>query len=95
MADKMTPDDYESFMSDGREDIDKEQETDELSREQLERLRGQLRAAGLTLDQTDVVMKKVDGIKKGEIREANFVRGHVKRVRVRRELSGAITLITY
>lgn len=91
----MSPDDYAAFMNEGIEEMDKKKEDDNISPEQLERVRVQLRQAGMI---TDYCMQVVDGIrelKHGEMKDFNFVRGHVKRVRVKRELNGNLTVITY
>ena len=41
------------------------------------------------------VVKGITDLKHGGMKDFNFVRGHVKRVRVRRELNGNLTVITY
>jgi len=94
----MTPEEYAAFMSsDGDEEAqdEKKEDKDKIDVEALERVRLQLRQAGMI---TDYAAKVVDGIrdlKIGSMRDFNFVKGHVKRVRVKRELNGRLTVITY
>jgi hypothetical protein len=61
----------------------------------LERVRLQLRQAGMITDYAQKVAEGIRDIQRGGMRDFNFVRGHVKRVRVRRELNGLLTVITY
>jgi hypothetical protein len=49
----------------------------------------------VTNDNIDKVLKGIVDIIRGELRTFNFVRGHVRRATIRRELNGKITVITF
>jgi hypothetical protein len=91
----MSPDDYAAFMSDGLEEMDKKKEDDNITEHDLERVRIQLRQAGMITDYCMQVINGIRDLKHGAMKDFNFVRGHVKRVRVKRELNGNLTVITY
>jgi len=99
MADApMPPEEYAEFMGEGLEEEDsakKKKKDDRLDSDTIHRIRMQMKQAGVTTDNIDRVAKGVGDIGFGELREFNFVRGHVRRVRIRRELGGKITVITY
>ena len=92
----MSPEDYAAFMGDGRDEMDEKKEKDDnITHAELERVRVQLRQAGMITDYCLQVVKGITDLKHGGMKDFNFVRGHVKRVRVRRELNGNLTVITY
>jgi hypothetical protein len=98
MADGMTPEEYARFMGMGDDDEGPSQSSDDkddISENEIDRIRMGLKQSGVSADNVDKVMAKVPTLKKGDMLEFNFIRGHVRRVRLRRETSGKITLITY
>lgn len=98
MADSpMTPEEYARFMSGGMEETGTQEAKANkgLDSSDIDRIRMILKQTGVTSDNIMRVMDKIATLKLGELREFNFVRGHVRRVRIRRELSGKVTVITY
>jgi len=94
----MTPEDYAKFMGAGDEEegaAEEKPKDDSVTQEMLDRVRLQLRQAGMITDYAQKVADGIGDIQRGGMRDFNFVRGHVKRVRVRRELNGLLTVITY
>ena len=101
MADTpMTPEEYARFMGQTEDDHEaegspKKQKGEKLSSQEIDRIRLHLKQAGVTPENIDKVMAKVPDLRKGDQEEFNFIRGHIRRVRIRRELSGKITLIPF
>jgi hypothetical protein len=92
----MTPEEYAKFMGQGADEEPEQTKDDkEIDADTLDKIRIQLKQAGVTTDNIDKVLGGIKDIIKGEIRTFNFVRGHVRRATVRRELNGKLTVITF
>lgn len=95
----MTPEDYARFMGqvdEGEEAAAKpEKEQPGLPQAEIDKIRVHLKQAGVTSENIDTVTSGITTLSKGEQKEFNFIRGHIRRVRVRRELSGKVTMIPF
>ena len=92
----MSPEEYAKFMGEGMDEEDSPQKkADEIPEDEIKRLERGLMQSGLASDGITKVLTDIDTLKRGEQREFNFIRGHVRRVRIRRELNGKITLIAF